>query len=460
VGGDLSDFRELRYPFFSLAEFVSGRYWVEPASWHITAGAMLYLVLVAWVYARTRNVLNTFLVLALTTPVFNNFAYEVADLDPSQWAGLLAAVLFGLTCVKQPRIRVPVITVVLLVFWSVATVHAALVALVSPELAVYIPNRSVVLGKIAVLALVLLAFFNRAETTLVRTLLGAQVGVCLAACVIYWFQVAVFLSGTLPYGTYWDAGFTGVPSFGSVSLERGHLGKFLIPTLPLLLLYSLETGKRWPLVAVIGTSLINFSASALTFLVGYAVIYGFLWRHRLMELRRWISISIGAVLVVPVVVYFSAAYVGVIDKIVNFDRAGRGRVFSLVFDYLAAYPFGTSYGGSTLRVVPGLPEINMGVYVWLTQFTFLAIPLVMLLMWGQIRTWYSSRDWLTGSKRRILFGGMLMVWVIGAIDVLWFMPTLWLLPVLCAVLAGSARAAWKSAQPGTALIEPSRRPVV
>jgi hypothetical protein len=399
------------------------------------------------VFARTRSVLDALLVLFLTTPVFNNPGYTVAGVDPGQFAGVLASALFGLTCIAQPRVRFHVIPIVLLAFWAVATVQAAIVVLASPELADYAPSRGVILGKIAVLALVLMAFYHRADSRLVRTLLAAQVGVCLAACAIYWFQVAFFLSGTVPYGTYLDAGFTGVPSFGSVSIERGHFGKLLVPTLPLLLLYSLYTGKRWPLAIVVFTSLINFSASALFFLVGYAVLYSLLWRESLLKLRRLAPIFVFAVLVITLAVSFSAQYGGVIDKIRYFNNAENGRTLDLIADYLDAYPLGISYGGSTLRTAPRMQEVNMGAYAWATQFAFLSVPLLMLLMWGHVRSWYSSRAWLSLPERRILLGGMLMIWVIGAIDVLWFMPTLWLLPVLGAVLARSAQGDAKIARP-------------
>ena len=57
------------------------------------------------------------------------------------------------------------------------------------------------------------------------------VGIC------YLVQIAVFFTGTLPYGSFSPAGWVEfiVPSFGATSMERGHLGKFFVPLFPLFL---------------------------------------------------------------------------------------------------------------------------------------------------------------------------------------------------------------------------------
>jgi hypothetical protein len=260
--------------------------------------------------------------------------------------------------------------------------------------------------------------------------------------VVYIAQTAVFLTGTLPYGTYWDAGFTGVPSSGSVSIERGHFGKFLAPLFPFYVLLLIRSRWRAAFALFLGVSLVNFSASSIAFIAGYAAITAALLRRDLLRPAVAAAgvVLLGAVAALGVV--FGEQYGAVFQKIVDVGVRGEevgGRGLPVLEAYLARFPLGTGYGGSTLRVVGELPEINMGGFALISQLSAVALPIVLGFVWLNWRVLRASRGTTDARTRGLLVCGVIMSGLIGVVDILWFVPTIWAPLVIADGLAFAAR---------------------
>jgi hypothetical protein len=270
------------------------------------------------------------------------------------------------------------------------------------------------------------------------TLMQAMVVYGAAAIMIYFLQVGVFASGTRPYGTYWDAGFTGIPSFGAVSIERGHFGKFLVQLFPFFAWGAARRRYRLPMLLFLLVTLVNFSASSMSFLAGYIVITACLLHRYVLRPATLKYVVPTVALVIVLASRFGEQYGGLVQKIVDFGLrgdAGGGRGFSVLDAYLSAYPFGIGYSGSTLRNVGALPQINMGAYALASQLSFLILPVFAGFLWLTYRV--IRRGARIGDRfvYGLLAGGMLMAVFIDLVDVLWFVPTLWAPMIICDGLA-------------------------
>lgn len=434
----MDSFQELRYPFTSLAEFIGGGYWLQRAGWHLTLGLAVLVSLSVRVLVQPGPLLRKLIVLYFATALYNNPAYSLGGFRFGELCGVLSAGIVAGGLLAGRRISLDRVGAPLVVGALLIAAHAALASIVYPRVDPDLQTRvlrAMLVGRIFVLGLVVLGIeetFTTRESldTLVRTAVAFGV----AAAVIYLVQAGLFVTGTVPYGTYWDAGFTGIPSFGAVSIERGHFGKFFVLLFPLFAYALIRYRWRVAFALFVAVTLINFSASSFAFLAGYAVLSLVLMRRYLARPAGLAAVTVMGGAVVGSVFAFAAQYAGIVEKILDMglrggDEGGRGA--SVLGAYLSRYPLGIGYGGSTLRTVSGLPEINMGGFALLTQLSIVALPVLFGFGWMSYRVARQSAGLVEPLTRDVMVCGIAMALLIGLADILWFVPTLWAPLVVC-----------------------------
>lgn len=453
----MNDFDELRYPFNSLLDFVGGGYFAERAGLHLTIALIVFAILTAQVMLGRGPVIQRLITVFFAGTVYNNPVFAIAGgLHFNELAGVAAALWLCLLLPTGLRMDVGRVAIPLVVGGLIMVSHAAFVSVLDVSL---IPDtstaivRGVLLARIFVLAIVVLGIEALYTTTEdFEALMEAMVRFGVAAIVIYFIQTGVFLSGTRPYGTYWDAGFTGIPSFGSVSIERGHFGKFLIMLFPFFAWAAMKQ-RRWvPMGLFILVTLVNFSASSMSFLVAYVAITVLVLHRYLIRPAavKWLLPVAATVLVLAS--KFGEQYWGLVQKILDLglkgDAAG-GRGFSVLEAYLSAHPLGLGYSGSTLRNVGMLPAINMGAYAMASQLSLLIIPILLGFLWLNYRVARESRSIDDRVVAGLMIAGMIMAIFIDLVDVLWFVPTIWAPMIVCNGLANIGQRRVGEHDPGT-----------
>ena len=439
----MNDFEELRYPFDTLLDFVGGGYFAERAGLHLTLALILFAILTLQVLLGRGPLLQRLIIVFFAGTVYNNPAFAVpGGLHFNEIAGVVAALWVVVLLLGGVRMDASRVAIPLLLGGLVMLAHAGFVSVVDPALTPDTSTavmRGVLVARIFVLGIVILgieAIFETREDF--ERLMEAMVRFGVAAIVIYFVQTAVFVSGTRPYGTYWDAGFTGIPSFGAVSIERGHFGKFLIMLFPFFAWAAMKQ-RRWvPMLLFLLVTLVNFSASSMSFLAGYVAITGLLLYRYLIRPSaiKWL-LPAGATLFV-LASRFGEQYGGLIEKVINVGVKGEaegGRSFSVLEAYLTAHPFGIGYSGSTLRNVGTLPQMNMGAWAMASQLSLLVIPIFLGFLWLNYRVIRQSRHIDDRIVAKLLVGGMIMSILIDLVDVLWFVPTIWAPIIICSGLA-------------------------
>ncbi len=260
------DFDESRYPFSSAIEFFGQGYWRQAASFHLLFAYVAVAVMIFLLWRQNRTAGQKLVALYFALTPFNNFAFQIGGAGLGDMFGVLAALYFlrrrGFTFRLMGSH--PVVKFLFLTFMAFS-LHALVVGLIYPSLddGVLI-TRIALLGKIFVLALSILLFAaeyrsNESIDWFIRQILNFA----LLGIFVYFLQVFLFFWGITPYGLFLGAGFVPIPTFGSVSIERGHFGKFLTPLFPLFLL-SVQRHKRYlAFAAFVAVTLVNISASSL-----------------------------------------------------------------------------------------------------------------------------------------------------------------------------------------------------
>ena len=443
----MNDFDELRYPFNSLLDFVGGGYFAERAGLHLTIALIVFAILTAQVMLGRGPVLKRLITVFFAGTVYNNPVFAIpGGLHFNELAGVVAAFWLCVLLAAGLKIDVRRVAIPLVVGGLVMVAHAAFVSVLDVSL---IPDtstaivRGVLLARIFVLAIIVLGMESLYTTTEdFEALMRAMVRFGVAAIAIYFIQTGVFLSGTRPYGTYWDAGFTGIPSFGAVSIERGHFGKFLIMLFPFFAWTAMRQ-RRWiPMGLFILVTLVNFSASSMSFLVGYLAITVLVLHRYVMRPAAVKWMLPAGVTVLVLASKFGEQYGGLVQKVLDLglkgDAAG-GRGFDVLEAYLSAHPLGLGYSGSTLRNVGMLPAINMGAYAMASQLSLLVIPIFLGFLWLNHRVARESRYIDDRVVAGLMIGGMCMAIFIDLVDVLWFVPTIWAPMIVCNGLATIGR---------------------
>jgi hypothetical protein len=139
---------------------------------------------------------------------------------------------------------------------------------------------------------------------------------------------------------------------------------------------------------------------------------------------------------------FSEQILGIVNKINRLGLQGDnegGRGLDTLMQYIETYPLGTSYGGSTLRIANNLPEINLGLYAFISQFSFLSILLIIGFILLNLTIIKRSNKFPDKRIRDSLVIGILVSGVIYFVDILWFTPTIWLPLIVCDALSNTSQ---------------------
>jgi hypothetical protein len=435
---DFSQLAELRYPFATAAEFFRD-YLRDPAALHLVFAWIAAVLLILRIAVARQSWPRKLLALYFGLTLFNNFAFQILPGSSlGDIFGVLCAIYFGVSVWTSTKARpLSLLGVAICGVGAVFALHASLIGALYPELNADDAGvlRFLVISKVFVFG-ISVCLFDQAFDSEDQLLwcLRCVVSFALVGIMAYFIQAALLVAGTPPYGTYLDAGYVGFPSFGSVSLERGHFGKFLTPLYPLFLYLMLRERRRKTFLSFVVVTLINFSASSLSFFAMYVGMTFVAFRSRVLNLKVAAVVAVIASAVGVFVAYTSRLWVAVIDKVYGlaFQGAdGGGRGLGTFVSYLETYPLGISYGGSTLRVAPGLDEINGGIFSFVSQLSFLSAPFIVVFAVLVIHSLFVTEKIADSDLRRALVIGILATPFIFAADVLWFVPTIWL-PILLA----------------------------
>ncbi len=430
------DFDESRYPFSSAIEFFRQGYWREPASLHLLFAYLAVAVMILLLCRQKRTTGQKLVALYFALTPFNNFAFQVGGAGLGDIFGVLAALYFVVSSSLglRPLASHP-ISNFLLFAGATFSLHALVIEMIYPSLNEgLLSTRAALLAKIFVLAFSILLFAAEYQSDDgIDWFLRQIVNFALLGIFVYFLQAFLLFREIVPYGLFLGAGFVPVPTFGSVSIERGHFGKFLTPLFPLFLL-SVQRQKRYfAFAAFVLVTLVNISASSLVYFAGYVLLTALAFYRRFWRAST-LAVTVSFVLALTAALVWVRDILGpVAEKMytlaIQGDSAG-GRGFSVLWDYLTRYPLGLSYGGSTIRTPSGMDEINSGFFAFISQLSFLAPLFIFGIAFLSFRAFYVSRT-LESSTRRILLVGVLMMLVIFFADVLWFVPTIWAPLIFC-----------------------------
>ncbi|MFZ6693385.1 hypothetical protein [Undibacterium sp. SXout20W] len=434
----LDNLEENRYPFVSLFEFIFDGYWSQLQGVHFTF-SWIFFILVAIIVFRNKKLPIEFRFSSLYFffTLYTNPAFDIASLKIGEVFGVLAilvALVSGKVDFLKESKTSPIFNSLILVF-VICVFHNFFVSLIYPEINEApgaLITRISVTAKIAVLAGNILIIGQFLTPPNLDFLVKGLVSVGVFALLIYLWQGLVLLSGTLPYGTYIDAGFVGVPSFGSVSIERGHFGKFMAPLFPFFLYTLLKYRWKLPFVLLCFVTLINISASSQVFFVVFCVLALIKFRSRISGAKAILGLTFMFALVCALLINYWEVFNGIVDKIysiaINGDESsGGGRSIGLFIEYLSTFPLGIGYSGSSLRTAPGLGEINSGLFAFISQLSLLSIVILVIYFNVVRRTLRRAGV----SKANLLLNKCLTISIVLSIlifysDILWFVPTMWL----------------------------------
>lgn len=425
-------FEELGYPWSSAIDFWFDGYWIELNAIHLVLATFFIGYLFCNIISRTSLSFEfRCAVLYFSLTVFNNPAFSFFGINPNEFfgsVGFLIALTKG-SLIHKRSYSVAVIGLILL--FIAGFIHSMMATFVYPEL---VQDLNSFLIKIAVNLKILVLAVNLgivgaqiSRGVGLEILLATVVKSGMFALLMYILQTILMGIGSLPYGTYMDAGFIGLPSFGSVSIERGHFGKFMAPYFPFFLYAFVEWKATWRFLLYLIVMAINFSASSIFFFCCSLLLAGFFfWRS--WNKRSLIPIFFASIALISLLLINAGIYEGIVMKILNIaiqgdESQGGGRSLGLFIEYINTYPFGMGYSGSTLRTAPSLPEINAAYFAFIAQYSLLAFPIVL----GFIFIWVRA---IRFHAKKILYRcfnvGVFMAPIIFLTDILWFVPVIWL----------------------------------
>ncbi len=423
------EIEEFRYPFASAVEFF-GSHWREIESLHLCF-AWVALLIVASLLILSRKALGLkLLALYFGLTIFNNPAFQLvpgATLGDAFGVLCVPCYAFDLAVNRGFKVRFSAPGFSILCATVLMALHALVVHLFYPVLNEDGAGltRCLIFLKVFVLGICCFMFEEYVDDCdwLIRQVVNfALIGI---AC--YLIQAAMLLTGHLPYGTFLDAGYVGLPAFGSVSIERGHFGKFLTPLFPLFLLTFLKHRRRLAFFSFTLVTLANFSASSLSYFAFYVAHTFVQFLANILKARYAARAFLAVVVLCALAICAWPVWVGLFVKINDQAlQGGGGRSISLLITYLQKFPLGLSYGGSSLRTAPGLEEMNSGLYSFIAQESVFAFPLIgafFALLYASICRCGQIPDLYT---KRVFKTGILIMPFIFFSDLLWFTPTIWL----------------------------------
>jgi hypothetical protein len=426
------EFEEKRYPFDDAIEFFGGGFFLHPEALHLSLGWGFIIFFLAYLFIGKAHSTLKLSIPFFSLSMFTNPAYEFFSLSVNEFFGV-ASVFLSIALWRHMFPFMSGVGKILLAVFFVSVFHSALLILFYPELIEGVEVLKVaVTFKIFILALNILIVGQHIFTSSHFNLVVRKMVVSgNAALLLYLLQVFVLLIlRTVPYGTFLDAGFVGIPSFGSVSVERGHFGKFMAPFFPFFLYAFLVWGWSKSFALFVFVTMINISASSLSFFSFSALVAIILFRRYFLRPKALFVSSASFSGLLALIFYFWEVFWAVSSKVERLafrgdETDGGGRSLRVLFEYIEKYPWGIGYGGSSLRIGPGLPEINAGYLAFVSQYSFFAVPALVIfsvLFVATVRRCLSH-----GSvEARVMAVGVFLSPLYFAADILWFIPTIWL----------------------------------
>jgi len=425
------------YPFTSALEFFNGFYFLQLEALHLTVGYILLSFMIVRVFSDKRLPLPyKFAIIYFSGTIFNNYAYKFG-VTISEVFGIFAVLIF----IQQRFIKLNSISNYIILFAIISILHYSFLLLFDDSL---VKNfellRVAVFLKLFVLAFNIIILFNYINSDHdVKKFINYFIATVNIVVICYLVQVFVFSTGTLPYGSFSPAGWVQsiIPSFGSVSIERGHLGKFFVPLFPLFLYAYKVLGYKKSFALYILLAFSNFSASSYAFLFLY--LFGMLvFFHKEFK----VLISLLVVFVALVLSYFYDEIFGLFVKIYELAIVvqkghGGGRSFMWIVDIIDNYPLGYGYGGSSYRNSHGISglDLNNAVVIFFGQLSIIGFPILIIFIFNMYKILKLSRYLNFKFERKLLFLSMIVMSFIFAADVLWFVPVIWLPVVVLTILA-------------------------
>jgi hypothetical protein len=434
----MPELEELRYPFSSAIEFFGGGYWRQFESLHLLFAWVCVLILSVMVLREHRATPQKLLALYFSLTLFNNYCFLISFTSLGDMMGIVTTLFLVQRVVSRPAsgLRLSRVSGFILTCAAIFAIHALIIEALYPQLNESAAGlvRVLVIARVVSLGLCIVLFRNSFHKAADMDWLIIQVvNFGMVAIICYFVQIGILFTGHLPFGTFIDAGFIGVPSFGAVSVERGHFGKFLTPLFPFFLFAWLHHRRRLPFLFFSIVTLINFSASSLSYFACYVTLTAWIFRRQFLKFHVFFSTILALSALIAFVLSVKDVFGGVVSKVVSLGIEGDssgGRSISILADYLRSFPLGISYGGSTLRIAPGLEQIEGGIYPFISQLSILSIPLIIFLLYLEIRLVRANTGISIPYLRELLAVGILALPFIFAADSLWFVPTIWLPLVL------------------------------
>ncbi len=285
----MPELEEFRYPWHSCVEFFAGGYFKDFLALHLALAYIAMLVLCTVLFRSKHTLVQKFVTLYFALTLFNNYAFEVGGVTIGDVFGILACGIFLFKSLFNSSIfRIPRLAFGLFALCGLIIAHQIIMGSIYPELnegTTGITRMAVTL-KILIFAIIVWAFSREFRTTdSLHWLMQWTVSFALIGVGAYFVQGMILATGHLPYGTFFDAGFVGIPAFGSVSIERGHFGKFLTPLFPVFLIMYRKHHRKWAWIGFVVVTSINISASSLAFFTVYLLLTAFAYRDRLKKLK-------------------------------------------------------------------------------------------------------------------------------------------------------------------------------
>lgn len=433
----IENLQENRYPYNDVINFFFDGFWLIPEAAHIVLAWMFVLILTLGLFVRTSfGIIFKSSILYFALVEYNNPAFDYYGIKLNEYFGVIAflGLAFKLLLTNK-RLNLSPVVLGLTTLFIFSIFHVVIIGIAYPILNLTIEawiTKLAINFKILVLAVNLyIVSINIRQLDRLNCLIKTIVLFGTMAALIYLVQVIIILSGTIPFGTYIDAGFIGVPSFGATSVERGHFGKAMAPLAPFFL-YALIVYKwrlTFALFALVST--INLSASSLSFFTFFCLTSVWVFRRELVTFRNaYLLFALACIFFITIYSFYDV-YEGVFLKIYDLAISGEqdagGRTTGVFIEYLEAYPFGLGYSGSILRTPYGLPEINSGFYTFVAQFSLLAPFILLGLGFLVLRTLSQLKMLKTVNPAMRCFGiGVILSILIFFSDILWFVPTIWL----------------------------------
>lgn len=418
-------FYDYRYEFSSLLEFISQKEFLKLEAFHLTIAFFSLLFISTRIIKFQKNLILSLSTIYFGASIYNNFAYTMYGVSIAEYIGITSAVIF---LVKDKFKKNPVSSY-LLVFVTLSILHFCFITIMYGLIeGDDILKRFILIAKIAVLAINSSIIIKHLDSGLkIENFFYFIIILTNITLFAYIIQMLVFFSGTLPYGSFSPAGYAEsiIPSFASVSIERGHYGKFLAPLFPIYLYGFIKYGYKKSFLLFLTISLLNISASAYVFMSFY-IILSIAILHKKLKISHYLLI-LGLITLSALI--FNEQITKLIEKVYILaiqqdDEGGRG--FHYLWQILEKFPLGYGYAGSTLRDLHGIEnlQLNNAIVAFWGQLSYLGIIIISFLFYTYYKLYHAPPSGTL--EKKILLIALVVSIIIFMSDLLWFIAPLWL----------------------------------